>query len=811
MLSEGNILLCAVQEVEDHGILMETGIKGTHAFLPKKNFKNDVKIGELIYCKIQKISSKILTLAAFKKSDAIEINTIDVPNIKTLLPGIIINFNVVNILKNGLEGLLMDGSISAFANEMYIQTKYLTSDTSIIGKKLKARILYTMPLTNQLYVTLNVGGKQNIVFGTLIENAKVVKQTYGGVIFRINDVDKGFLPRKTILKTFNENFDIDSVLLKFSPNTTHTLKVMDYNDIEGYYLCTNDQKKLQEIYFGTHDLYVGQLVQARIEEKLDDGLRLTIGNVRAFLRGVFYNTKSSLKMGCILNVRVVEIDHDFKSVQVTNQQNFLRDDCMILDLKKKAKVGECFSGVVLTDSTKFYTILFFNHIKGILPKLPDIERDILQIGGLKVGSVKLFEIAKVKQEKITLKLPKSSDSKNIGKILSCKVSAVLPSAGLHIFFDDTNTYGKIPLHFLSEFSILNDHIMSAVKEKSNLEVVAMGNNQYSLRDVNFFKNNFINDFNDVIPNDILRCYVKATNAENIELECLLKNFNQTIRLNRNTFDNDNRIVIGDIVYVNVIAKKETHVNSLYVTPSLCKVWKNDKEALHMLESYLQDISFLFDNIKVAGKLFGKFSIGERVIGTVKNIIGNNLIIEISEDIFAQGTVDNVQSFKIGDKIKDAAIVWIDPVQQVLFVTLKDKWKNEISEDQKINEALVNSKKHKAIIVYFNDFVTVCTIRKAEQPLVFVPTKCHYNDFDTLKNRSLGNSTSKLTIKKISNGKLIGTFAHDNKVIQKLEKLNNKLDDKKRKRIVSICTSDIDEESEIKRSKVVLDEIDNDSL
>lgn len=433
-------------------------------------------------------------------------------------------------------------------------------------------------------------------------------------------------------------------------------------------------------------------------------------------------------------------------------------------------------------------------------KTPESEADIIKLGGLKLGSVKNFEVKQVKGDRVTLTIPKTVDTQNLGKIFECKVTAVLPS-GLQVFVNDLKAYGKVPTNFLSEFSSLAPQIHSNIKENDTFEVVALTNNVFSRRDVEYYRGGAVLDFKDVNPGDVLRSFVKTTDEETIELDCPLKNFNGSIRLNRNAFDDPEvSLKDDDIVYVSVIAKNESHHNSLYVTPSMHKVWRNEMDLpLGMVKSFLADNSFLMEKLKKAGKPFGKFAIGQRITGTIKNIIGNNLLLEVEEGIFAQGTVDNVQSFKIGGEVKEAVIVWLDPVQTMVHVALKDKCRDEISIDQLIDPKMVNEKKHKAIVVYFNDYITVCTIRKSGQPLVYAPSKFHYNDFSSASNRALGNATSKLVIKKAVEGKLLGVFVQDYKVLQKVEKFKTKLGKRKSEVSTSLTPS-----NEAKKSKVVLD-------
>lgn len=806
ILAEGNVLACAVQEEEDHGYQMECGLKNVRAFLPKKNVKaNELFIGQNIFCKIQKVAETSITLNMFKKNEPSKIETIDVPNMKTMMPGSVIDFNISQILKNGVEGLLFDGSITAYANELDIPMKYSLNDSQIIGKEVKARILYTMPFSNKIHATLTTDElkTRNVIkFGTLVEQAKVIKQTSVGVFVRINNNARGLIPRRAIVKNFKTNFDLESAMIKFTPNSAHQVRVMDYNIVEDLYLCTNDPKLLKEKYFGTHDLQLGQFAQAKVDEKINDGFRLKIGNVRAFLKGVLLNKKAKINVGDNIKVRVSEIDHDARLAQVTNLTGFLQENAKVLKFKKDIKFKEAYTGLVLKETAKSYQILFFNHIKGALMKNAELKAELLGFGGMTVGSVNDFEVKNVKGDFILLGVPKIIDTTNLGKVFNAKVSSVLPT-GVQVYIEELKMHGKVPVSFLSEFSQLAPLVHASIKEHEKMEVVSLGNNLFSRRDVDYYKSGVIDDFNNLVPGDIIRCYVKSVKDDVVELECPLKNFNQTIRLNVNTFEEFGNVQLknDEIVYVNVIAKNESHQNSLYVTPALHKVWKNEMEtSLSLVKSYLSDVDFILERQKKLGKSHTKYTVGQRISGKVKNNFGSNLLIELDDGVFAQGTDDNAQALKVGSPIKDAVVVWIDPITGMLHVTMKEKYKNDVSIDQSVDLKLVNDKKNKAVVLFFNEFITVASIKKDGSPLIYAPSKLHYNDFQSKLHRSLGISAGKLMIKQAAVNHLLGVFTHDYKICERIEKYLTKLGKRKpaivRTSPTKVAKVDVDVEEQI---------------
>jgi rRNA biogenesis protein RRP5 len=783
MLDEGSVLLTAVQDVEDHGYILETGVKGIHGFLPKKNVKGTLSVGEFLFCSVQKATATALTFTAIKRNDGMKIETADVPNVKTLVPGSIVNFTVTRFLKNGVEGLLFDGSISAFANELYLPKNFSMSDDSNIGKDLRARIMYIVPLSNQIMVTLNLEDPkpdERFEFGKLIENAKVIRQTSSGILFKLEGNAKGFLPKKAIVKNLKNNFDIDSTMVKFSPNSIHAVRIMDFSYIEDMYLCTNDDKLLSEKVFSITDLTIGQQVVVKLTEKIDKAFKVKIGNVTGYLVGnLLHNQGKTLAVGDETKARVIELQIDSKNVQFTNLPGFLKESTSILSELAQLKEKKVFTGLVIKEHEKSFMILFFNHIKGIFRKSEKNLTDLTMIGGLKVGQVKNFEVESFKKDMLSLKVPQKVDGDNLGKIMEAKVTSVL-SGGLQIFLNDLKIYGQLAISNLSAVPEISSALFTQLKEGDKFQVAGLLENQWSRKDLGYFANKPKLDFQEVVPGDILRCSVRKFENKFVELDCPLKNFNNPIKLSLSSFDNaeDKDFQIGEIVYVQVIAKNQGFKNSFYVTPSLHKVWNNDLEiAVEITSSYLEDVNFLLRKLKENGKPIGKVSLGQRVDGKIVNLLGNKLLIELDDGVFAQSVVENIRAFQAGKLIKNAVVVWIDGVNGIVHVTLNDKWCKEISRVQNPTKDLVCDKKQKATVVFSNEYISVCSLKHENEPLIFVPSKFHYNDYSPIVQRELGNASSKLIIKKLVGNYLIGVFVHDLKICQRIDKYKNKISDR----------------------------------
>ena len=266
---------------------------------------------------------------------------------------------------------------------------------------------------------------------------------------------------------------------------------MDFNQLENIYVCSNDKKVLNETYFSTADFKISQLITVKLVKKLEKGFEVKIGHVRGYLKEIYWHEKSKISVGDSVKVRVVEIDFDSKSIQVTNLPGFMKEGVNFLWNAQHTKGS--FSGVVFRETMKSFMVLFFNHLKGVLAKTTENLEELEKMGGLKIGAVRVFQIKSFSKDKIFLNLPKSDASDNLGKTFSCKITSIVPSA-VQIHISELKCFGKIPINYLSEFSSLANPMYLSLKEGDTIKVVALKNNEYSKRDVEYFENSAVLDF-----------------------------------------------------------------------------------------------------------------------------------------------------------------------------------------------------------------------------------------------------------------------------------------------------------------------------
>lgn len=291
-IRKGFVFNGAVEEVQEHGYIIESGIKGLRCFLPLEKSKEGHGVGEMIYLKVDKITldqAASTCICREVTEDKLKVKDQTDPSLDYLLPTTIVNFQVSKRLKDGLKGTVMNELFTAYVNEHHLGNALLVPDDYEINEKYEARILYVMPLTKLVYLTLNIhrnnemkkeqkteeddeeveedkDGVNSLKRGDIIENAKIHHLGTGGVVLMLNDQHKGILSYKTIKANYKGNYDQDELLAKYAKDSTHKVRILDYDIMDSLYVCTDDTATVQEKFFALDDFHPGDFVTAKVKE-----------------------------------------------------------------------------------------------------------------------------------------------------------------------------------------------------------------------------------------------------------------------------------------------------------------------------------------------------------------------------------------------------------------------------------------------------------------------------------------------------------------------------------------------------------------
>lgn len=457
-----------VEEEEDHGYQMNVGVKNVRAFLPTKNVRgNRMEIGGNVYCAVEKVTlangMATVILKAFKQNELRKLD-VGVANIDSLMPGSVVTFTVESILPNGLQGTLFDDTVPAFVNENMLE-KPLSKVTSFeLFKQVPARILYVMPMTKHVFLTLAIGDcnrysvAEPLPVGTVLKDAKVIhKCNTGGVWFQLGKKYKALLPRYVLKSKYKANYDEQIVMAKYQQGSLHTVRIVRYEVFDRTFIVTDDEATVETRFFSMDDLRVGDVYDCRVERVMDNkrGLAVTLGNGR--IKGIVmshnYKFIKSYAPNQSIKLRLLSIDNERKEAIFTNHPEYLRKSAKLILDRNAVKPDQKCLGTVISEQEKFFLVAFCNRITAILFKFSrSVTQDTDRLNALKPGSVEVFTVHEVTEDgaKITLILPFATGGENLGHVSTATVTGIY-ATGLDVYLVKENETGTIPPESLSDF------------------------------------------------------------------------------------------------------------------------------------------------------------------------------------------------------------------------------------------------------------------------------------------------------------------------------------------------------------------------
>ncbi|XP_065088684.1 protein RRP5 homolog [Ochlerotatus camptorhynchus] len=757
-LVEGLILTATIEEEEDHGYQMNVGIKNVRAFLPTHNVRNNTMIvGKNLFCSIEKVTqangSATIILKAFKPTEPRKLEIVQA-NIDSLVPGSLVTFTVESILSNGLQGTLFDDTVPAFVNENMLERPLSNPKNYEIFKQLQARILYVMPHTKHVFLTLahydgnRVPVTDPIAPGKVIKDAKIIHKCPSGIWFQIGKKHKALLPRYILRSKYNQNYDEQIVMAKYQINSVHTVRVMRYEAFDRTIIVTDDDKTIETKYFTLNDLKVGDIYNCRITKVLDKkrGYLVELDNIKGIVTSHNFEPSKTFTVNQTIKLRLIAIEEDRKMAQFSNHSEYMKKSAKLVTAREDIKQGQKYQGTVISEQEKYFLVAFCNKITAILFKFcRSVTQDQNRIARLKPGIVERFTVHEVTEngEKITLAIPLTDDSENLGHVVNGTVTGVF-ATGADIYLVKENETGVIPPEMFSDFPSHNAIFQSVLKEGEQLRAVNVKENVYSCRDVDYFRRKPTLT-KDVKVGQILRAYcVELLSTEKkVCFRLALKDYHRKVVLKINKLAGEGNYNVpieeGQVIMAKVINRvMKPEGVLLVVAPKLeevCTQGVND--AMRYMQTYLCDVKGLIQRFKSRDKPFAQYTVGQEVMCVVESLIdgSDQMVVRLGSDepSATMGIAikdPKKDDYTVGDQL-EGRIVWVDVEKQLVHVCIVRKYlKHLIDEEQaKLPQELFDSDVRRDFVTLFqNEYVAVGCLSKVDCPLVVVPVKCHYNDF-----------------------------------------------------------------------------------
>ncbi|XP_026479481.1 protein RRP5 homolog [Ctenocephalides felis] len=381
-ITTGSIHMVAVQSIEDHGYVVDFGITRCRAFLPNSHVPQKygrLGIGELIWCSVSKITSTPLVTTMVLS--ALEVNSAksvisDVTSLNSILPGMRVEATIEKILKNGLQLKFMDKYIG-YVGISYL--KKLNCDTSKynVGQIIDAIVLYIVPTVKITYLAIRdlepISTSENIKIGDTMQG-KVISRSAKGIYLSLPRHARGFIPFKRV-KTSKDN-DLSEMLLKFTRGTTHCIRILSFDFMDNSYICSNEKNVLNEKIFTINDLTAGQIVSATVQNVNNKRLMVKVGNVVGVITSLhvsdFPIQKSSMTtrftVDQTVKCKVLDVNTETEQLYLTMKPSLMENTASLLFSMNDAQFNKIYKGVVVQIIPSGLVVVFFNGLKGFLPK-----------------------------------------------------------------------------------------------------------------------------------------------------------------------------------------------------------------------------------------------------------------------------------------------------------------------------------------------------------------------------------------------------------------------------------------------------------
>ncbi|KAL9893579.1 ribosomal RNA Processing 5 [Glossina fuscipes fuscipes] len=762
----------AIEEVQEHGYIIESGIKNLRCFLPFENSQKEHVTGQHVLLKVKKMTSNKNASTCICKELLIEEVKIKEQrdcNLDYLMPSMIVQFQVEKVLKDGLQGTIMNELFTAYVNEHQLDSPLALPETFQIGSVHKARILYVMPLTKLVYLTLNLRNlsEENtsaseielLKRGDIVEDARVHHFGTGGIIFILNEKFKGVVSYKTIKANYKGNYDQDALLAKYVKKSQHKVRILEYDAMDSLYTCTDDISLINEKFFTLQDVKAGEFVKAIVEtpDTKMGGYRLKVGKLKGAIENIYLAaTSKTLDSDTKMKCRVVGINTDRNIIYLTNRPEYMAKNCRLLTSLAQAKINATYMGTVVK-ITKGVSVLvkFFGEVKGILYKDKDTSTD--EIDSLVEGQTMLFRVAKVKGEQLVLRLA-SNLLLNPGEICPVTVVHVLES-GLEVQMvynsedgSECTAKGLVPTTFLSDFRDLTLAKLKTYNIGEALQAVCISGNVFSVRDAGYYAQSAINKWQDIKPGNILKAYVKNVVDENVIEICMLTaGCKEPIKLHSDMMlvkaFNLHKLTLSSeqVLYARVLGK-ENITKAISVSAKLTDVLEDClDESAKYVESYLKEVDAIKAALRTNEHTISQFSIGDKITAEFQCV---NDVTKDWEFVLDKTEVIGLVKATIVGKAKipkpgtqqNCIILWIDYSINIIYLSNKASDINHISNDQNIPSNLVGKSGINAKVLLKLDTILICSLKRLNNPLIYCPARLHFNDFEEVCANSVAEGS-----------------------------------------------------------------------
>ena len=247
VLAAGEVVRAAVASMEDHGWIMDVGSNTVRGFVTAKamaRLGRPAEEGEVVWGAVTRAGAGVvqLTPAPAKVWGGAPHPA---PTVHALTPGAKVAATVVARLKGGLKVELV-GGLAAYIPADQLEEPAMEVEEVEVGAELEARLLYILPTTNTIFLTLrDVRAKvlEGLKPGQVVEGATVESSTNSTVLLKLGG-SFGIVNHRQL----SEGKEVvKNVKKKFPPGQAVVARVVALDYSSGMAICTLQKSQVSKI------------------------------------------------------------------------------------------------------------------------------------------------------------------------------------------------------------------------------------------------------------------------------------------------------------------------------------------------------------------------------------------------------------------------------------------------------------------------------------------------------------------------------------------------------------------------------------
>ncbi|KDO28237.1 hypothetical protein SPRG_06286 [Saprolegnia parasitica CBS 223.65] len=394
-IAKGASLYASVQSVEDHGAIMNLGVRGYTGFVPKKDLHAPDALPELVpgqvfFCAVNLVNEHTHT-ATLTTEKAVVVKTVtrgDSYTMSTLSLGMLLNVRIDEVLANGLRVNFLtffNGSVEY--NHMSNPCQKNWADAFSKGMKGRARITAIDALNKTIVLSMapHIVHLQTPEFaeniGDIIESCAIHRIDAGiGMLVSLGGLTttdklswKDFRPAFAHISRCAD-FRVEKLEKHFKLDQVLPGRVVGYSLFDSVVNVTLAPAALNKAALRLSDLAAGTVVKGKVVSveswgilvDICDGIRGLVSAAHAPTVAL-KKTMSKYKVGHAIECRVLSVDVPAKKVHLTLKKGLVSSELPPLTSYQMATPGTMAHGFITKVAEFGLVVGFYNGVHGLVP------------------------------------------------------------------------------------------------------------------------------------------------------------------------------------------------------------------------------------------------------------------------------------------------------------------------------------------------------------------------------------------------------------------------------------------------------------